>query len=72
MIVERAERKFEPIIITIESKDEFDHLVVALNTTAEVLNKQKGSLNMDDFKPKSVVYGPMFNNLYELRRQGKI
>jgi hypothetical protein len=55
---------FQPINITIETKEELDHLLAALNTTSKTLEEQASSMgsdhNLKSFKANGQVYGQMF------------
>lgn len=68
MKVELEARQFQPVTIVLETKEEFDHMLAALNTTATELNRNAKSLGYpSSWSANSDVYGVMYNRLSSIR-----
>lgn len=71
MKIERAESKFEPVVITLESQAELDCLVICLNQNNKGFMENSRSVGnyvqtKEDILAASELYGPIYNRLTNL------
>ena len=72
MKIERAESKFEPVVITLESQEELDCLLICLNTNNVIFERNASSLLEDEiFGQREVsraqkLFGAIYNQIQSL------
>ena len=64
MKIERAESKFEPVVITLESQEEVDCLLICLNTSHAVFDDNVSSLGKDIGRDRVEAAKRIYPNLY--------
>ena len=64
MKIERAESKFEPVVITLESQGEVDCLLICLNTSHRVFEDNASSLDKNIGRDRLKAAKRLYANLY--------
>jgi hypothetical protein len=62
--IERAESKFEPVVITLESQKEVDCLLICLNTSHRVFEDNTSSLDKNIGRDRIEAAKGIYPNLY--------